>query len=112
MKARTDMSARWEYKVVYVAGWKRVSVEGEETYPEEGERTSGFARRFLNGLGADGWELVGIQHTAPGQAYYVFKRPLEEGAEPDLSVVRNGIVREQPGAGGQQGSGAGPQVTA
>ncbi len=50
------MSAgRWEYKTVYVAGWKRVSIEGEETYPEEGERTSGFARRFLNGLGADGW---------------------------------------------------------
>ena len=114
------MSARWEYKVVYVAGWKRVSVEGEETYPEEGERTSAFARRFLNGMGAAGWELTGIQHTAPGQAYYSFKRGpdsmrnqaagLADGAEPDLSVVRNGIVREQPG--GQAASGAGPQAAA
>src|SRR5688572_3236604 len=106
------MSAgRWEYKVVYVAGWKRVSIEGEESYPEEGERTSGFARRFLNGLGADGWELTGIQHTAPNQSYYTLKRPVADGAEPDLSVVRNGIVREQPQAG-QQSSGAGPQAVA
>lgn len=106
------MSAgRWEYKTVFVDGWRRVSIEGEETHPEEGERTSGFSRRFLNGLGADGWELVGIQHTRPGQSYYIFKRPLEDGAEPDLSVARNGIVREQPS---QRPSGspgpAGPQA--
>ena len=105
------MSARWEYKVVYVAGWKRVSVEGEESYPEEGERTSGFARRFLNGMGADGWELTGIQHTAPGQAYYTFKRELAEGAEPDVTIVRNGIVREQPGSGQSAGT-SGPQAVA
>jgi hypothetical protein len=103
---------RWEYKTVYVGGWRRISIEGEEFYPEEGERTSGFARRFLNGLGADGWELVGIQHTAPNQGYYIFKRALADGAEPDVSVVRNGIVREQPGGGEQPTSGAGPQVTA
>jgi len=108
MKAEDTMSTRWEYKVVYVAGWKRVSVEGQETHPEHGERSSGFARRFLNGLGADGWELSGIQITAPGQAYYTFKRPLADGAEPDLSVVRNGIVREQP----ESGSAGGPQAVA
>ena len=79
---------RWEYKVVYVAGWERTSVEGVEVGPEEGERNSAFGRRFLNTLGADGWELTGIQHTMPGQSYYIFKRPLEAGAEPDLSVVR------------------------
>ena len=103
--------ARWEYKTVFVDSWRRVSIEGEETYPEEGERTSGFARRFLNGLGADGWELSGIQITAPGQAYYTFKRELADGAEPDVSVVRNGIVREQPSAG-QQPGGSGPQAVA
>jgi hypothetical protein len=79
---------RWEYKVVYVAGWERTSIEGVETHPEEGERNSAFGRRVLNGLGADGWELVGIQHTMPGQSYYIFKRPLAAGEEPDLSVVR------------------------
>src|SRR6476469_6093133 len=98
------MSTSWEYKVVYVAGWKRVSVEGEETHPEHGERTSGFARRFLNGLGADGWELSGIQITAPGQAYYTFKRPLADGSEPDLSVVPDGIVHEHAESGGAAGS--------
>lgn len=101
-------SERWEYKTVYVAGWQRVSVEGEESYPERGERTSGFARRFLNGLGADGWEFVGIQHSGPGQAYYIFKRPLADGSEPDLSVVRTGLVREQP----EQQSGSGPVASA
>ena len=83
------MSTTWEYKVVYVDRWRRTSVEGQETYPEENERSSGFARRFLNGIGADGWELVGIQHTVPGQSYMIFKRPLADGAEPDLSVVKS-----------------------
>ena len=46
--------------------------------------------------------------TAPGQAYYTFKRPLADGAEPDVSVVRNGIVREQP----ESGSAGGPQAVA
>lgn len=109
------MSAgRWEYKVVYVEGWHRVSIEGNETHPEQGERDSAFGRRFLNGLGADGWELVSIQHAMPGRAYYIFKRPLADGAEPDLSVVRNAVVREQrgAGAGGQPGETSGPQVVA
>jgi hypothetical protein len=83
---------KWEYKVAFVDRWERTSIEGEETQPEEGERNSAFGRRFLNGLGVDGWELVGIQHTRPGSAYYIFKRALAEGAEPDVSVKR----REQP----------------
>ena len=80
-KVRHDMATKWEYKVVYVAGWKRVSIEGEETYPEEGERTSGFARRFLNGMGADGWELVSTfdQNWYQGgtkNAILILKRPI------------------------------------
>ena len=83
------MSAgQWEYKVVYVDRWRRTSAEGKETHPEENERSSAFARRFLNGMGVEGWELVGIQHTMPGQSYMIFKRPLAEGATPDMSVVR------------------------
>ncbi len=87
----------WEYKVAYVDNWGRVSIEGQETRPEERERNSAFGRRFLNGMGADGWELVGIQHTRPGSAYYIFKRPLADGAEPDLSVVQH-----EPRAEGEQ----------
>jgi hypothetical protein len=82
------MSTKWDYKVVFVEGWERVSIEGQETRPEEGERNSAFGRRILNQLGADGWELTGIQHAMPGRSYFVFKRPLAEGAEPDLSVIK------------------------
>lgn len=97
------MSAKWEYKVVYVDRWRRISIEGQETYPEENERSSGFARRFLNGMGADGWELVGIQHTMPGQSYLVFKRAPAEGAEPDLSVVTGEPRGEGHGHHGHHG---------
>lgn len=82
------MSTRWDYKVVFVEGWERVSIEGQELYPEEGERNSAFGRRILNQLGVDGWELTGIQHAMPGRSYFVFKRSLAEDATPDLSVVR------------------------
>jgi hypothetical protein len=90
------MSAgQWEYKVVFVDSWRRTSVEGTEAGPQENERTSAFARRFLNGMGVEGWELTGIQHTQPGQAYYIFKRPLADGATPDMSVVKS-EPRQQP----------------
>lgn len=103
------MSTKWEYKVAFIENWERVSVEGEETRPEEGERNSAFGRRFLNQLGAEGWELSGVQHTMPGRSYFIFKRTLAEGAEPDLSVVRRerpaqpeGQAPEQPSDGGAQ----------
>lgn len=89
------MSTRWEYKVAFVDPWDRTSVEGSETRREEHERDSSFGRRFLNGMGADGWELAGIHFSMRGNAYYVFKRPMEDGAEPDLSVVKR-EAREQP----------------
>lgn len=78
---------RWEYKVVFVEGWQRVSVEGSEMRPEQHERHSGFGRRFLNQMGTEGWELTGVQPTMPGRAYYVFKRPLAANAQPDMSVA-------------------------
>jgi hypothetical protein len=40
-----------------------------------------------------------------------FPRELPYSAEPNVSVVRNGIVREQPGAG-QQPGGSGRQAVA
>jgi hypothetical protein len=102
------MSAqRWEYKVAYVEGWRRVSVEGEESMPEAHERHSAFGRRFLNTMGADGWELVDIQITMPNCAYYVLKRELKDGAEPDLSVVTRASAQHHEQ--GEQGS-AGAQA--
>lgn len=101
------MSTKWEYKVAFVENWERVSVEGEESRPEAGERNSGFGRRFLNQLGAEGWELSGVQHTMPGRSYFIFKRELAAGAEPDLSVARRERPAEpeapaQPSDGGAQ----------
>lgn len=94
-------STRYEYKVAYVVAWEMVSVEGKESRREKGERNSAFGRRVLNEFGADGWELTTVQPTLqnPQAAYYVFKRPLAAGAEPDLSVVKR--EEQAPEAGTQ-----------
>jgi hypothetical protein len=99
---------KWEYKVVFVEGWERVSIEGQETRPEDGERNSAFGRRILNQLGSDGWELSAVQHMMPGRSYMVFKRPLADGAEPDLSVVKR--AERQPNESGSSTPAAGAQV--
>ncbi len=69
---------QWAYKVVYIDNRGRISSEGLETLIGN-ERRSTFARRYLNSLGRDGWELVGIQLLTSNSAYYVFKRPAQEG---------------------------------
>ena len=74
---------RYEYKVVYVDFRGRISAEGEETLIQEGERMTAFGRRYLNGLGVQGWELVAIQHQPMGAAFHVFKRALAEGQNPE-----------------------------
>jgi hypothetical protein len=65
----------FQYKVVYMDFRGRVSVEGEEIFIEKNERRSSFARRVMNTLGADGWELTGIQPLWPAEtAYLMFKK--------------------------------------
>jgi hypothetical protein len=71
--------AQWAYKVAYIDYNGRISVEGVETARVSGERRSAFARRYLNSLGKDDWELVGIQPLTGTSAYYIFKRPAQEG---------------------------------
>ena len=70
--------AQWAYKVVYIDYRGRISCEGLETLIAN-ERRSTFARRYMNTLGRDGWELVGIQPLTSNSAYYIFKRPAQEG---------------------------------
>ncbi len=70
--------AQWAYKVAYIDYRGRISSEGEQTLIGD-ERRSAFARRYLNTLGSDGWELVGIQPLTANSAYYIFKRPAQEG---------------------------------
>ena len=70
--------AQWAYKVVYIDYRGRISCEGVETLIGN-ERRSTFARRYLNDLGRDGWEVVGIQSLTSNSAYYIMKRPAQEG---------------------------------
>ena len=72
------MAQQFAYKVVYIDYRGRISCEGLETLISN-ERRSTFARRYLNTLGKDGWELVGIQSLTSNSAYYIFKRPAQEG---------------------------------
>jgi hypothetical protein len=71
--------AQWAYKVVYIDYRGRISVEGVETQIGVNERRSAFARRYMNSLGKDGWELVSLQPLTGNSAYYIFKRPAREG---------------------------------
>ena len=71
--------AQWAYKVVYIDYRGRISVEGVETLIGANERRSAFARRYMNSLGKDGWELVSLQPLTANSAYYIFKRPAQEG---------------------------------
>jgi hypothetical protein len=70
--------AQWAYKVVYIDYRGRISSEGLQTLIGN-ERRSTFARRYMNTLGKEGWELVGIQPLTSNSAYYTFKRPAQEG---------------------------------
>lgn len=85
------MAAQWAYKVAYIDYRGRISCEGVETLRGD-ERRSAFVRRYMNTLGKDGWELVGIQPLTGNSAYYVFKRAAQEGD----------FVEETPAAGAQQ----------
>lgn len=71
--------SQWAYKVVYIDYRGRISCEGQETLIGPQERRSAFARRYLNELGKEGWELVSLQPLTSNSAYYIFKRPAQEG---------------------------------
>jgi hypothetical protein len=84
--------AQWAYKVAYIDYRGRISSEGLETLIGN-ERRSAFARRYMNSLGKDGWELVGIQPLTSNSAYYVFKRPAQEG---DYADTQSSAAGQQP----------------
>jgi len=88
--------AQWAYKVVYIDYRGRISCEGLETLIGN-ERRSAFARRYMNTLGREGWELVGIQPLTSNSAYYTFKRPAQEGdyAQETPSAASQGTTPPQ-----------------
>jgi len=93
------MAQQFAYKVVYIDYRGRISSEGLETLISN-ERRSTFARRYLNSLGKDSWELVGIQPLTANSAYYILKRPAQEGDFAD----------EAPAASSQAAPSGGPTV--
>jgi len=69
----------WEYKVIYVDFRGRISAEGVEFIRQSGEHRTGFVRRYLETLGADGWEVSGILPLVrPESSYFILKRPRTE----------------------------------
>ncbi len=89
--------AQWAYKVVYIDYRGRISSDGVETLIGN-ERRSTFARRYLNDLGRQGWEVVGIQPLTSNSAYYIMKRPAQEGdyAEPAPAATEQQTPGQAP----------------
>ena len=90
--------AQWAYKVVYIDYRGRISCEGLETLITN-ERRSTFARRYMNTLGRDGWELVGIQPLTSNSAYYTFKRTAQEGDYADEAPAAASSSEGTPSGG-------------
>jgi hypothetical protein len=82
----------FEYHVAYIDFRGRISAEGREMQIANERRTT-FVRRYLDDLGRQGWELVGIQPLSPNSAYYTFKRPASGGPRAEASST------DAPGAG-------------
>ena len=67
--------ASWEYKVAYVDFRGRISSEGVEFIRQPGEHRTQFVRRFLDGLGAEGWEVAAVHPLIRMESsYFVLKR--------------------------------------
>jgi hypothetical protein len=68
--------ATWEYKIAYVDFRGRISSEGVEFIRQPGEHRTAFVRRFLDGLGSEGWEVSALHPLLRMEtAYFVLKRP-------------------------------------
>ncbi|MBI2888135.1 MAG: hypothetical protein HYY02_13155 [Chloroflexi bacterium] len=69
------MDGTWEYKVSYVDFRGRISTEGAEFIRQGGEHRTGFVRKYLDVLGNEGWELVGIHPLVGSTSYFILRRP-------------------------------------
>jgi hypothetical protein len=73
--------ATWEYKIAYVDFRGRISSEGVEFIRQPGEHRTQFVRRFLDGLGSEGWEVAAVHPLLRMEtAYFVLKRPATAAA--------------------------------
>jgi hypothetical protein len=75
------MAQKWEYRVVYVDPLGRISCEGVEFVRQSGENRTAFLRRYLDTLGEEAWEVVGVHPLFRREASYVMlKRAKAEAA--------------------------------
>ena len=75
------MADKWEYRVVYVDPRGRISSEGVEFVRQSGENRTAFVKRYLDSLGAEGWELTGIHPLIRTESsYIIFKRAVAAAA--------------------------------
>ena len=73
------MANKWQYRVVYVDPRGRISSEGVEFVRQSGENRTAFMSRYLDTLGDDSWELVGIHPLIRTESSYaILKRPKPE----------------------------------
>ncbi len=91
------MAQAFQHRVAYIDYEGRISEEGHETAIANERRTT-FVRRYLDSLGHDGWELVGIQPVNQHAAYYVFKRQADP-ASPVMPAEHHASEHDGPAAG-------------
>ena len=73
------MATSWQYRVVYVDPRGRISSEGVEFVRQSGENRTAFMARYLDTLGNDGWEVVGVHPLIRTESsYIILKRPKAE----------------------------------
>lgn len=83
--------ANWNYKVAYVDFRGRISSEGVEFIRQPGEHRTAFVRRFLDGLGGEGWDIAAVHPLLRMEtSYFVLKRPAESTAGKKVSESKPG----------------------
>ena len=74
--------AAFEYKIAYVDFRGRISSEGVEFVRQPGEHRTEFVRRYLDGLGRDGWEIAALHPLLRMEtSYFVLKRTAKATAK-------------------------------
>jgi hypothetical protein len=69
---------QWDYKVLRTYGGVVMMVDGQEIAEmEAGQPIGEMLYEYLDGLGRDGWEVVGMAGVREG-AEIILKRPLME----------------------------------
>jgi len=71
---------KWEYLQIHVESSKTrllASVSGNEVDDKKEFADLTGLMRFLNSLGAEGWEMVNADRNEYGFQNYFFKRPIE-----------------------------------